>query len=42
MLNKLGELVKHVEGAKNLYVEPVTGMPQVLLIIIEQRLLNII
>ena len=28
---KLGELVKHVEGAKNLYVEPVTGMPEIII-----------
>jgi len=28
---KLGELVNHVEGAKNLYVEPVTGMPEVII-----------
>ena len=28
---KLGELVNHVEGAKNLYVEPVTGMPEIII-----------
>ena len=28
---KLGELVKHVEGAKNLYIEPVTGMPEIII-----------
>ncbi|MDP1801413.1 MAG: CusA/CzcA family heavy metal efflux RND transporter [Bacteroidota bacterium] len=28
---KLGEIVNHVDGAKNLYVEPVTGMPQIII-----------
>lgn len=28
---KLGEIVNHVEGAKNLYVEPVTGMPEIII-----------
>lgn len=28
---KLGELVNHVEGAKNLYLEPVTGMPEIII-----------
>ncbi len=29
--HKLGEIANTVEGAKNLYVEPVTGMPQVII-----------
>jgi len=28
---KLGEIVNHVDGAKNLYVEPVTGMPEIII-----------
>ncbi len=28
---KLGEIVNHVEGAKNLYEEPVTGMPEIII-----------
>jgi cobalt-zinc-cadmium resistance protein CzcA len=28
---KLGGIINHVDGAKNLYVEPVTGMPQVII-----------
>jgi cobalt-zinc-cadmium resistance protein CzcA len=28
---KLGALANQVEGAKNLYVEPVTGMPEILI-----------
>lgn len=28
---KLGEITNHVDGAKNLYVEPVTGMPQIII-----------
>ena len=29
--DKLGEIVNHVEGAKNLYIEPVTGMPEIII-----------
>ena len=28
---KLGEIANHVDGAKNLYVEPVTGMPEIII-----------
>lgn len=28
---KLGKIISHVDGAKNLYVEPVTGMPEILI-----------
>jgi heavy metal efflux system protein len=28
---KLGKIVNYVEGAKNLYVEPITGMPQIII-----------
>jgi cobalt-zinc-cadmium resistance protein CzcA len=28
---KLGELVNTVEGAKNLYIEPISGMPQIII-----------
>ncbi len=42
---KLGELVNHVEGAKNLYIEPVTGMPEIIIdynrLVIAQYNLNI-
>ncbi len=29
--SKLGELLNHIEGAKNLYIEPVTGMPEIII-----------
>jgi cobalt-zinc-cadmium resistance protein CzcA len=29
--NKLGEIVNTVNGAKNIYIEPVTGMPQIII-----------
>ncbi len=28
---KLGAIISHVEGAKNIYVEPVTGMPEIII-----------
>ncbi len=29
--NRFGELIKNVEGAQDLYIEPITGMPQVVI-----------
>lgn len=29
--DKLGNIISHIDGAKNLYVEPVTGMPEIII-----------